>query len=257
MDQLWKYVPGVMWDYESIPDNVEYVERPELMMYRTKGSSSILSNKVVKVKVESVEEFLALSREIEHFYDENPFSWWVGPDSAPEDLVLKVQSLGLEYEDTYYGLVKVVDRWEKVEMPYAVGSVVDEQDVRHFVDVAAKIWGYDDATKETLVRQRLEYLRDPKCRGGFLIVMDGTRAVGYAGYRFSTDGEAMYLAGTGVLAEYRKQGIYHALLSKRMELASSYGSNWLVTQARKGTSEPILRKLGFEDSGKYEVFKRS
>ncbi|MCF6410971.1 GNAT family N-acetyltransferase [Pseudalkalibacillus salsuginis] len=257
MEQLWEYVRGVMWDHEEVPDNVGFVERPEIWMYRTEGSSSILSNKVVKVSAESEEVFLALFREIQAFYQEKPFSWWIGPDSSPEDLVLKVQSLGLVQEDTYYGLVKAVGRWEKVNLPYTVRSVVDEQDVRHYVDVAAKIWGYEDRTKEMLVRQRLEYLRDSKSRGGFLIVMDEEHPVAYAGYRFSGDGEAAYLAGTGVLSEYRRQGIYRALLAKRMELASSYGSNWLVTQARKGTSEPILRKLGFEDSGKYEVYKRS
>ncbi|MGP4079312.1 GNAT family N-acetyltransferase [Pseudalkalibacillus sp. R45] len=194
---------------------------------------------------------------MERFYQGKPYSWWIGPDSAPEDLILKVESAGLEHEDTYYGLVKAVDRWEKVDLPYSVRNVVDEDDVSHYVEVSAKIWGYDDATKETLVQQRLAYLKVPGRRGGFLIVMDGDRAIGYAGYRFSSDGDAMYLSGTGVLPEYRGQGIYRALLSRRMELASSYGSNWIVTQARKDTSEPILRKLGFEEVGKYEVYKRT
>ncbi|WP_221567251.1 GNAT family N-acetyltransferase [Alkalihalobacillus sp. TS-13] len=256
-EQLWTYVRGVMWDYESVPDNVEFVERPALLMYKTEGSSSILSNKIAKVKVETDKAFEQLIGEVGGFYQGKPYSWWIGPDSKPEDLILKVELAGLEYEDTYYGLVKAVDRWEKVELPYALRNVVDEDDIRQYVEVSANIWGYDDATEETLIRQRLAYLKAPDCRGGFLIVMDGDRAVGYAGYRFSSDGEAMYLSGTGVLPKYRGQGIYRALLSRRLELASSYGSNWIVTQARKGTSEPILRKLGFEELGKYEVYKRS
>ncbi|MGP4079311.1 hypothetical protein ACTWQL_05300 [Pseudalkalibacillus sp. R45] len=40
-EQLWTYVRGVMWDYESVPDNVEFVECPALLMYKTEGSSSI------------------------------------------------------------------------------------------------------------------------------------------------------------------------------------------------------------------------
>lgn len=255
-EQLWKYVCGVMWDYEKVPDSVDFVERPELLMYRTNGSSSILSNKVAKFEADSEKQIDDLLEDVFHFYDGKPFSWWIGPDSKPEDLEFRLQEKGMEYEDTYYGLILPLSgSVESTSSGYEIRVVESEEDVRYYMDVSAEVWGHDEATKEHLVRQRFSYLKDEDRRGGFLIAMDGDVPVGYAGYRFSSDGVAMYLAGTAVLPEYRKQGIYHALLSTRMEVAAKYGSEYIVTQARKGTSEPILRKSGFEEIGSYEVYR--
>ncbi|MGM7703026.1 GNAT family N-acetyltransferase [Pseudalkalibacillus sp. Hm43] len=256
--QLWKYVRGVMWDYEHIPESVEFVERDDLLMYKTEGSSSILSNKVAKFEAESTEEVAALLDEVLQFYDGKPFSWWIGPDSKPESLEELLLERGLTYEDTYYGLIlPIKDDLKPKPIPYQVRVVETVEDVQHYVDVSAEVWGHDDATKEHLVKQRYGYLKTENKRGGFLIAMHGDKPVGYAGYRFSSDGVAMYLAGTGVLPEYRKQGIYHSLLTKRMELAAQNGSKYIVTQARKDNSEPILRKLGFEEIGSYEVYKKT
>ncbi len=257
-EQLWKYVRGVMWDYEHIPASVTFAERDELLMYKTEGSSSILSNKVAKFEAGSKEEVAALLDEVLQFYGGKSFSWWVGPDSVPENLKDILVDQGLTYEDTYYGLVLPLEKDLKSRtIPYEIRVVESLEDVEHYVNVSGEVWDYDESTKEHLVQQRYNYLIDKNRRGGFLITLDGGKPVGYAGYRFSSDGVAMYLAGTGVLTEYRKRGIYHALLAKRMELAAQNGAKYIVTQARNGTSEPILRKLGFEEIGRYDVYKAS
>ncbi|WLD93118.1 GNAT family N-acetyltransferase [Alkalihalobacillus sp. AL-G] len=253
-DFRWKYVYGVMWDHEEIPDNVEVVERPEVLMYKTEGSTSLFSNKVARVDVDSEQKLAEVLKEIEVFFGSKPFSWWIGPDSSPGGLAGIVENHGYQHHDTYFGLVKSVEMMDDNLVPYKIRVAESEQDVRAFVDVSASIWNYDEATRETIVQQRIAYLRSEGCRGGVLVVSDGDRPIAYAGYRFSSDGEAMYLSGTGVLGEYRGQGIYRALLKKRVELAREHGCKWIATQARTGTSEPILRRSGFEEIGVYKVF---
>lgn len=258
MDQqkLWKYVRGVMWDYESIPDSVEFVERDELLMYKTEGSTSILSNKVTKFTTNSNVE--SLFNEVLSFYVGKAFSWWIGPDSQPDYLASFIQDKGFTYEDTYYGLVlPVTKNVVTPDVNYDIREVTTEKDVRNYVEVGAQIWNYDEATIEHLVQQRLSYVKEENRRGGLHIVLDGNKPIGHAGYRFSDDGVAMYLAGSGVLPEYRNRGIYRALLAKRMELTRANNAKYIVTQARKDNSEPILRKLGFEDLGRYEVYKNN
>ncbi|MCF6138863.1 GNAT family N-acetyltransferase [Pseudalkalibacillus berkeleyi] len=251
---LWKYVRGVMWDYESVPDSVEFVERDELLMYKTEGSNSILSNKVAKFDTdENVER---LYDQVRSFYGEKAFSWWIGPDSKPDHLASFLQDKGFTYEDTYYGMVLPVnENSRKNKDEYDVIEVESEKDVRNYVEVGAQIWNYDEATIAHLVKQRLSYVKDENRRGGLLIMLDGDEPVGHAGYRFSADGVAMYLAGSGVIPQYRKQGIYRSLLAKRMELARLNSAKYIVTQARKDNSEPVLRKLGFVELGNYEVYR--
>ncbi|WP_257348141.1 GNAT family N-acetyltransferase [Pseudalkalibacillus decolorationis] len=255
-DFRWKYVHGVMWDYESIPASVTAVEQPNVLMYKTKGTTSILSNKIARVAVNpdwKIEDAVA---KIYDFFGSQPFSWWIGPDSLPEDLHQRVKGYGFKHHDSYFGLIKLVTSTEANDLRYEMREVVNEQDVRAYINVSSNIWGYDKSTQEALIQQRLAYLNHEERRSGLLIVLDSGSPVGYAGYRFSSDGQAMYLAGTGVLEEYRGQGIYRALLTARTQLAKEYGCEWLATQAREGTSEPILRKLGFEEIGIYQVYTK-
>lgn len=57
----------------------------------------------------------------------------------------------------------------------------------------------------------------------------------------------MYLIGSAVLPEYRNRGVYHALLQYRFNRDRKAGCELLTVQARVGTSEPILRRLGFQE----------
>ncbi len=52
------------------------------------------------------------------------------------------------------------------------------------------------------------------------------------------------LWGGGTLPQYRRQGIYRALVSVRANLAASHGYRFLTVDARE-TSRPILERLGF------------
>ncbi|WP_259415676.1 GNAT family N-acetyltransferase [Bacillus toyonensis] len=57
--------------------------------------------------------------------------------------------------------------------------------------------------------------------------------------------------GLGVLPEYRHKGIYSNLVYKRLQIAKERGVTLATCQARKGHSEPILRKVGFQS---YETY---
>jgi GNAT superfamily N-acetyltransferase len=77
------------------------------------------------------------------------------------------------------------------------------------------------------------------------VCYEGNDPVGYAHYRFNYNRTAMYLTGSGVLASYRKKGIYRQLVTMRLQKAKEIGAAVVTTQARVGHSAPILEKLGF------------
>ncbi len=64
----------------------------------------------------------------------------------------------------------------------------------------------------------------------------------------------MYLIGGAVLPEYQGQGVYCAQLQRRIEFAEQHGCDLLTTQARVGTSEPILRRFGFQAYARFLMF---
>lgn len=124
------------------------------------------------------------------------------------------------------------------------------------VEVAAKIWGYDDEAIQAAVTERASYLQFSDRRGGYTIALDNNKPVGYSNYRYSKDGKVLYLNGAGVLLENREKGIYRSLLADRLIEARKRGCELAVTQARLETSEPILRKSGFREYATYKQYVR-
>ena len=45
--------------------------------------------------------------------------------------------------------------------------------------------------------------------------------------------------------DFRRQGLYRAITERRLDVARGWGADFVATVATPGTSEPILRRLGF------------
>ena len=60
--------------------------------------------------------------------------------------------------------------------------------------------------------------------------------------------------GAGVIPRYRGKGIYRERVARRLNVAIRKGCQIAVTQASKGTSEPILRKVGFQEYATYKQY---
>ncbi len=130
---------------------------------------------------------------------------------------------------------------------WTVEEAVTDEQLRGHAFVSAVVWELDPASTETAVEERRDYVALPTRRGSFLVVRDGATYVGNASCRISSDGRTPYLIGGAALPEYRRQGVYRALLTYRLGLARNHGCDLLTTQARADTSEPILRSFGFKE----------
>jgi ribosomal protein S18 acetylase RimI-like enzyme len=85
------------------------------------------------------------------------------------------------------------------------------------------------------------------------LAFDGATAVGRAGMELV--GPVARLWGTGVAPEYRRRGIYGALVRARCESAARRGGELALVSARVGTSGPILKRHGFERLGSVQIFE--
>ncbi|WP_425448913.1 GNAT family N-acetyltransferase [Dethiothermospora halolimnae] len=257
-EEIINAIESHQWDYEKelVVDGVTQIKEENLIMRKVKGSNSIYSNKVVKSvfknKVENNINYVF------NFLGDKPFSWWISPNSKPFDLKEHLIKRGMEVIDEYIGLALDLNKWEKleIELPYLITEARNEKDLREHVKVSEEIWGLDEESAKVALKQRVQYFNLPSRRGNFIVALDNASGVGNGSYRYSQDGEVIYLTGSAVLPKYRKQGIYSSMVAYRLNMAKDKGCRLATVQARKGTSEPILRKMGFKEYGKYYLMKK-
>lgn len=251
-------IEAEQYDFEPtlrIPGLQEF-RNNEIILRISEISSSIFTNKVVQsVFTSNADEKI---RQVIEFYEskQKNFAWWVGPNSQPNDLSIRLKAKGFTLEDIYMGLAISVKQVPSINSTkWTVREALTKQELQEHVSVSAKVWGMDLASVEAAVRERMSYVSLPGRRGGYIVAYnnEGT-PIGNGTYRTSSDGQTMYLTGSAVLPEYRNRGVYHSLLQYRINMAKELGCQLLTVQARMGTSEPILRRLGFNEYCKFEMY---
>ena len=63
------------------------------------------------------------------------------------------------------------------------------------------------------------------------------------------------LSGGETHPAFRRRGLYGAVVERRLELAESWGVDFVATHATPGTSEPILRRRGFLPLAETTVYR--
>ncbi|WP_394171818.1 GNAT family N-acetyltransferase [Guptibacillus hwajinpoensis] len=249
--QIVQAIEAIQWDYEDalVPESIHYIQKDDVVMIKNEKSTSIYANKVVRFdkSFEEIEEVFA-------FFGESPFSWWVRKENHRE-LEDELIKRGLYHFDTYVGLAKVLHKKEnEVDTQHSYKEVMVEEEVSQHVQVASSIWNYDRRTEEAAFSERVKYIEIPDRRGGYMVVVDNELPIAYSNYRYSHDDRVLYLNGAGVIPRYRGKGIYREMVARRLNEAISRGCQIAVTQAKKGTSEPILRKVGFQEYATYKQY---
>ena len=252
-EQIIHAIEAIQWDYEEafVPESIHYIHNHDLVMIKNEKSTSVYANKVVRFRrrVADVKDVLA-------YFKGSPFAWWVRSSSDSSVLEEHLMTLDFQHEETYVGLAKVLTEEETPSTNFTYREVTTEEDVEAHVQVAAAIWGYDTKAKQAAIHERASYLQFSDRRGGYTLALENNKPVGYSNYRYSKDGKVLYLSGAAVLPEYRGKGIYRSMLSSRLTEARKRGCELAVTQARLGTSEPILRKSGFHEYAAYKQYVR-
>jgi hypothetical protein len=175
--------------------------------------------------------------------------WWIGASATPDDLARQLLELGFAPpHDRVDHLVALATRSPPAPGPpeIEVRRVDTLEDFRRASEV---MWDAFDTAPERRQAQldRLdESFRNEQEHGAtatFLAMLEG-RAVATGRAAFCERGGLLF--GGSTLTEARGRGAYRALVRARWEEAERRGAAALVTQAAP-SSEPILRRLGFEE----------
>jgi predicted GNAT family acetyltransferase len=170
--------------------------------------------------------------------------WWLNPSSTPGDLVIRLEAAGFS---------KVIEQAGQVltnlERDITVNPVVTvRQATQADRDELMRLYATAYPLPEALAAVITDVV--PLAAGGrhYLAFLEGVeRPVAVASmFPFPTSPIAV-MQGAATLSAYRGQGVYTALMAKRLADARALGMEAAILQADRRTSAPICANLGFEE----------
>jgi ribosomal protein S18 acetylase RimI-like enzyme len=182
-----------------------------------------------------------------------PFEWKLYSYDQPPDLAARLVAAGFAQEEEEALMVaEAAAVAQDVDAPDGIRlePVTDAAGVDRFIAVSGQVFGRDEWRRRASLLARLA--AGPEI-AVLVLAVAGDQAVSSARIEFVPGTEFAGLWGGGTLPQYRKRGIYRALVAYRARLAVSRGYKYLQVDA-SGESRPILERVGFAELARTTPF---
>ena len=187
-----------------------------------------------------------IARQVRFFADLGMrFEWKLHGHDLPADLPDRLVAAGLVARDRETVVVAPLARIP-LDSPappdVEVRELAERDDYRRIADLEASVWGEDGS------HGWIDSLADEKAADPdglvILLALAGDLAVCAGWIRFPSNTEFGTLWGGSTRPEWRRRGIYRALVARRAALAAERDCRYLQVDA-SDDSRPILVRLGF------------
>lgn len=172
------------------------------------------------------------------------FEWKTYDHDSPADLKARLTAHGLEGDDVEALLVMDLENCPDVYLQPVTADVrqVGVDQLAEVVQIQEQVWG---GNFDWLSKQLAQNLADqPDYWQVYVAYVDGTPACA-AWVSFAEASQFAGLWGGSTLPDYRKKGLYTAVVAVRAQEAIRRGYRFLMVDA-SDMSRPILQKRGFQ-----------
>ena len=177
--------------------------------------------------------------------------WWVNPSSTPSDLVIRLEAAGFSKVIEQAGQVLTnMGREIKVNPVVTVRQATQEDR-----DDLIRLYANAYPLPEEMAAIFTDLLPLAAGGGHYLAFLDGVeRPVSVASMFPFPNSTIAVMQGAATLSEYRGNGVYTALMAKRLADARALGMEAAILQADRTTSAPICAHLGFEEVCSIDIY---
>ncbi len=236
-------------DWVSIwyPPNSVHVDLGWLEFHMTDGHATVM-----RATGENMTGAELISRVVETLsaHGARELTWTIGPTYEPSDAERQLLASGAQVDhaiDICGYLLDLPTPHFDIPKAITVVKVRTRQETEDFEVASARAWGYPRPTEED-IDKAFKGLG----KGHFVGYWEG-EPVGAGGYTLVADVARFW--GAGVAPEYRRRGVYRALVQARMTDAMTQGATLALVHAEP-TSSPILQRLGFTVFGELHSLRR-
>ncbi|MGN6678646.1 MAG: GNAT family N-acetyltransferase [Streptosporangiaceae bacterium] len=176
------------------------------------------------------------------------FEWKLYSYDEPADLSDRLTAAGFVPEEPESLMIaaieEIIDELRSAALPPGVtlDRPADEAGVDRLTKVHELVFGADESELRASLREQLATAPETI---DMVIAMAGDEPVSAARTDFLPGTQFAGLWGGGTLPQWRRRGIYRALVRHRAELAAKRGYSYLTVDA-SDQSRPILERIGFE-----------
>lgn len=229
--------------------DLRVVERPGWLQIITPSFRTGGFNEVALTQIDGADADAVIDETIAEYRRLGiAFRWAVPPGSEPDDLAERLTRRGLVGSMVRGMACATADA--PPAPPGASTEEVDEDSVDLFTSVMAEGWSSDTAELDRV--HRAVFSQPDRPQRLFLARWDGEPAAVASYVAFP---RSAYLLGAVTLPRFRGKGLYRALVAARMRDAAARGLTLATSQAREGTSAPILERMGFRTVCRFPVFR--
>ncbi len=210
----------------------------------SQNSSFVLYSELDEMTADAeIERQIAFFESVGH-----SFEWKVFSFDTPADMRERLAAHGFTVDEEERILVLDLAHVPAVlfELPrYTVKKITTLTELEDAFVVERQVWAH----KETRMRDYLqaELKNYPQQTSMYVVYVDGVPAASGRVY-FPENSQFASLWGGSTVPEYRRRGVYTALLSVRLQEAQARGKPYLTVDASP-MSRPILEKFGFQAIG--------
>lgn len=141
-----------------------------------------------------------------------PVSWYVGPSSTPRGRAEELRRAGLREHTPWLLATRLPVSDLPINPSLVVAEVREERDMEAALKIEFPDW--DGARRARALRERMATLACPSSRTGYLIAQLNGEAVGYASWRYASNGQSVQLICGVTRPPFRRQHVLHDLASR-------------------------------------------